>query len=100
MSNIQAHPFIGRYVIIRTYSEGVHIGVLRRFEGREVELTDCRRIWSWQGANTLHEIALRGVHTGSRVSEAIEAILLTQAGEIIPVTPEAEANLRAAGWAA
>ena len=100
MDNTNAnHPFIGRYVIIRTYSEGVHIGVLKRFKEREAELTDCRRIWSWSGANTLHEIANKGVGSASRVSDAIETILLTQVGEIIPVTPESEKNLRNAGWA-
>ena len=88
----------GRYVVVRTYSAGVHVGILQTREGREVTLTNARRIWSWQGANTLHEIALHGVGEGSRVSESVPLIALTEAIEIIPCSAEAEAKLRAATW--
>lgn len=88
----------GLYVIVRTYSAGVHVGILQTHEGREVTLTNARRIWSWQGANTLHEIALHGVGEGSRVSESVPLIALTEAIEIIPCSAEAEAKLRAATW--
>ena len=50
-----------RVVLVRTYSAGVHVGTLVSREGRDVVLADARRIWSWRGANTLHEISLRGV---------------------------------------
>lgn len=88
----------GKYVVVRTYSAGVHVGVLGQREGRELVLTDARRIWNWQGANTLHEVALRGVGKGSRVSEAVPSVLLTEAIEIIPCTGDAERNLREAQW--
>lgn len=87
-----------KYVVVRTYSAGVHVGVLYDRVGKEVVLLDARRIWSWKGANTLHEISLRGVGEGSRVSEMITSITLTEAIEVIPCTRDAEANLRAAKW--
>jgi len=90
---------IGRYVVVRTYSAGVHVGVLAARDGREVTLTDARRIWHWYGANTLNEISLKGVGAKSRVALAVPEILLTEAIEVIPATPEAEANLRDAAWA-
>lgn len=86
------------YVVIRTYSAGVHIGVLERREGKEVTLSNARRIWSWQGANTLHEIALRGVAKGSNVSEPVAHIDLTETIEVLHATPEARANMEAIGW--
>ena len=86
------------YVVIRTYSAGVHVGTLAARRGQEVDLVDARRIWHWKGANTLHEIALRGVGPGSRVSEPVGAITLTQAVEVITATPVARANLEAAQW--
>ena len=86
------------YVIVRTYSAGVHVGVLASRDGREVTLTEARRIWQWKGANTLHEIALRGVGAGSRVSEPVPTILLLEAIEVIPCSAVAEQNLRAAAW--
>jgi hypothetical protein len=85
-------------VIVRTYSAGVHYGHLARRTGKEVELSGARRIWSWRGANTLHEIALRGVGAGSRVSERVESIVLTEAIEIIACTPAGEAAMEAASW--
>lgn len=90
------------YVVVRTYSAGVHVGQLieQSADGRRVVLTDARRIWSWKGANTLHEIALRGVADGSRVSEAVSAVTLTEAIEIIECAPAGEAALRSARWAA
>lgn len=88
----------GPYVIVRTYSAGVHVGVLERRAGREVTLRDARRIWRWHGANTLHEISLRGVASNSKLSEPVAKIDLTEAIEVIPCTPDAEMNLRAAVW--
>jgi hypothetical protein len=91
---------IGQHVIIRTYSAGVHYGTLTRHDGREVEMTDARRIWSWRGANTLHEISLRGVDiSASRISEPVPKILLTEAIEIIAMSDAAVENLSKAGWA-
>lgn len=66
-------------VIVRTYSAGVHFGDLVAREGKEVRLANARRIWNWRGANTLHEIALRGVGAGSKVSETVSGITLTEA---------------------
>lgn len=90
---------IGRYCVIRTYSAGVHVGILSAHNGQAVELGNARRIWNWNGANTLHEISLSGIIIAeSRLSETVESITLTQATEIIPCTPEAEKNLREAKW--
>lgn len=45
-----------QYVVVRTYSAGVHAGELVSQNGKEVTLKNARRIWYWRGANTLHEI--------------------------------------------
>lgn len=89
-----------QYVVVRTFSAGVHVGVLAKRAGKEVTLTGARRIWSWRGANTLSEIALHGVGSGSRLSEPVPEITLTEAIEIIPCTDAARANLEAAPWSA
>lgn len=88
-----------KYVVVRTFSAGVHVGVLVSQNGQEVVLADARRIWRWYGANTLHEIALRGLDVNrSKVSEAVSKIILMQVIEIIPATVEAENVLRSAIW--
>lgn len=89
-----------QHVLIRTYSAGVHYGVLVKREGKEVTLSDARRVWRWRGANTLHELSLRGPSTDySRVSEPVAEILLTEAIEVIPCSPAAVAKFGAVGWA-
>ena len=61
----QVHPAVGRYCIIRSYAAGVHVGIVVSVtdsaSGREVELCDTRRIWSWQGALSCTEIAVSGI---------------------------------------
>jgi len=81
-----------QYVIVRTYSAGVHAGFLKSRNGKEVELVNTRRIWFWNGAASLSELALRGAKHPEKCKfpEAIESIILTEAIEIIPCTPEAQ----------
>ena len=75
-------------VIIRTYSAGVHIGVLKSRKGREIELTGARRLWSWSGAFTLNAVATKGVERkSSRISVPVSSITLLDAIEVIPVAP-------------
>ena len=91
---------IGKFVIVRTYSAGVHAGTLAAHAGTEVQLTGARRIWYWKGANTLNEIALRGVHLTehTRISEPVNRLTVTECIEIIPTTDEARSNLEMSRW--
>jgi uncharacterized protein (DUF4213/DUF364 family) len=80
---------IGKYVIVRTYSAGVHLGFLVAHEGKVVQLKDSRRLWYWEGAFTLNAVAKNGVNfEKSKLSEAVEEIMITEAIELIPVAPE------------
>lgn len=82
-----------QYVIVRTYSAGVHVGELEVRKGREVTLRNARRIWSWAGAFTLSEISQNGI-SGGRISCVVSEITLTEAIEIIPASQKAEECLR------
>lgn len=86
------------YVVVRTYSAGVHVGELIARKGREVTLANARRVWSWRGANTLHEVANHGVGSGSRVSEPVASIELTEAIEVLLCSAEGRKSLVAAEW--
>jgi hypothetical protein len=88
----------GKIVVVRTFSAGVHTGRLIKRNGKEVILSSARRIWSWSGANTLNEISLHGVGKGSRISEAVSRILLTEAIEILECSKEGAASLAHARW--
>lgn len=88
------------FVVVRTHSAGVHCGTLESLEGREVVLSSARRLWRWQGANTLHEVALRGVAEDyTRLSEPVSSITLTEAIEVLVATDAAAENLSRSRWA-
>ena len=88
-----------KWVVVRTYSAGVHCGELVSLDGTEAIIRNARRIWRWRGANTLHEVALRGVDMEySRISEPVEEITLTQAIEVISATAAARENLEVSRW--
>ena len=89
----------GRFVLVRTYSAGVHFGTLESRDGKEVVLRDARRVWYWKGANTLNELIASGPATGSKISEPTSRVTLTEAIEIIDMTAEQHAKLAGAKWA-
>ena len=90
---------IGTYVLVRTFSAGVHVGILHSREGKECLLLDARRVWRWRGANTLSELSQKGGDEGyTRISEPVPSIALTEVIEIIPCGVEARANLSRSRW--
>jgi hypothetical protein len=86
----EASPFIDKHVLVRTYSAGVFVGILKIKSGTNVVLENARRIWKWSGAFTLSEVATKGItKTGSRLAVAVELTELSQAVEIIGTTEAA-----------
>lgn len=86
-----------KYVIVRTYSAGVFAGNLESRNGQEVVLTDARRLWYWVGAASLSQLAVAGTSKPRecKFPVAVPRVELLQAIEIIDVTPEAEASIKA-----
>lgn len=84
---------IGNYVIVRTYSAGVFAGVLISRDGKEVTLAQARRLWKWEGAASLSQLAQSGTSKplGCKFPEPVDEILLTEAIEILSVTKIAQA---------
>jgi hypothetical protein len=85
------------YVIVRTFSAGVHAGILESRKGQEVELSNSRRLWYWDGAATLSQLAMEGTITPAncKFPQPVTSIILTQAIEIIPCTPAARKSIEA-----
>ena len=88
---------IGKYVIVRGDRSGVFAGTLVSQEGQKVELKDCRRLWYWDGAASISQIALEGVKRpdNCKFTVTVERIAILDAIEIIPATADAEANIKA-----
>lgn len=91
---------IGRYVIVRTEKAGVHHGFLAEDCERVVLLTKARRLWRWNGANTLNEIAIHGPAENSNISEEVAEISVRGVIEVIPCTLKATKNLMRQRWKA
>ena len=83
------------FVIVRTYSAGVHFGTLDSRKGKEVVLKNARRAWYWKGAASLSQMAVESVKcpTECKFSVPVATITLTEAIEIITCTPGAKKNL-------
>lgn len=87
----------GKQVIIRADRAGVFFGTLAEKEGTEVTLTNCRRLWYWDGAASISEIAVSGVTRPRecKFSVPVEEITVTGVIEIIPCTQQAIDNINA-----
>lgn len=87
--------YIGRKVIIRADRAGVFYGTLVEKDGTEVELKDCRRIWYWDGAASISEIALSGVTKPEmcKFSVTVSSIIITGVIEVIPCTDAATKSI-------
>ena len=84
---------IGKSVMIRTYSAGVHYGELNKIkdEGSEysVKLIESTRVYSWAGANSLSQLASEGTQeSATKLSVTLPSIYL-KAIEVIEMTDKA-----------
>lgn len=69
------------YVICRCRDAGVHSGYLESQDDLHVNLVNSRRIWYWNGAASLSELAVYGLNpdkTGSKIGAKLDRIQLRQ----------------------
>jgi hypothetical protein len=85
----------GKYSIIRTFSAGVFAGNLMHRKGKEVTLRNARRLWYWDGAASLSQLAMEGTSKpeNCKFPIPVKEILLTEAIEIIAVTEKAKKSI-------
>ena len=85
------------YVIVRTYSAGVFAGTLESRKGREVVMSNARRLWYWNGAASLSQLAQEGTKDpGScKFPTPVDRVELLEAIEILDVTPAAKKSIEA-----
>ena len=85
------------YYIVRTYSAGVFAGYIESRNGQEVVMTSARRLWYWDGAASLSQIAMEGVSKPQNCKFPCEVnrVLLTQVIEILETTDVAKKSISA-----
>lgn len=81
----------GIKVIVRGDRSGVFFGTINERNGREVTLSNCRRIWYWEGAASLSQLAVDGTSSpsGCKFTVTVPEIVILDAVEIITCTDKA-----------
>jgi hypothetical protein len=82
---------LNKKVIIRANGAGVFFGTIVRKEGNEVELNNCRRLWYWDGACSISELAVNGTSAPSncKFSVTVPEMTILDVIEIIPCSEKA-----------
>lgn len=82
---------IGKKVIVRGDKSGVFFGTLVGKDGTEVELTNCRRLWYWDGAASISQLAVDGTTKpdNCKFTITVDNIVILDAIEIIPCAEKA-----------
>ena len=83
------------YKIVRTYSAGVFAGYVESRNGQEIILRNARRLWYWDGAASLSQLAQEGVSKpqNCKFPCEVDKVELLQAIEILDVTEKAKQSI-------
>ena len=84
------------YFIVRGDRSGVFAGEIESRNGQEVKMRNVRRLWYWDGACSISELALSGTQKPDKCkfTVVVDEITLIDAIEIIPTTEEAEKSIK------
>lgn len=82
-------------VIIRSEKAGVFYGELAERRGSEVDMINVRRIWYWDGAASLSQLAVDGVSRPQNCKFSVYVPGMTILGviEVIPCTDKAISSI-------
>lgn len=84
------------YCIVRTYSAGVFAGWFdTKTKGKEGTVFNARRLWYWDGANSLSELSVNGVSKPQNCKFPIEVseVKLTEIIEVLPCSEKAKKSI-------
>jgi hypothetical protein len=81
--------------IVRTKNAGVFFGKIEKRDGDTFTLSNARRLWAWEGAASLSELAQYGTAnpSGCRFPCAVDEVELFGVIEVLGVTETAAANI-------
>ena len=88
-----------KYCIVRTYSAGVFAGYVESRTGQEVVMRQARRIFYWDGAASLSQLAMSGTSKpqNCKFPEAVDRVELLQVIEILDCTEAARKSIDSVG---
>ena len=85
-----------KFCIIRCNRAGVFFAKVRKLDGDVAELAESRRLWYWDGAASLSQLAMEGVkHPGNcKFTVTVPAMTVLGVIEVIPCTDEAVESIK------
>jgi len=83
------------YSIIRGDRSGVFAGYVKERKDNEVTIINARRLWYWDGAASLSQLAVDGVSKpqNCKFPKEVKELLVLDAVEIIPCTERARKSI-------
>lgn len=86
----------GQFVIVRADRAGVFFGKLKEKNGQEVTLTDVRKLYYWNGAAAVEEIAMIGTKRPDdcKFTVTIPEMVIDGCIQVIPCAKEAEETIK------
>lgn len=86
-----------QYYIIRCAEAGVFFAKIKERRGDEADLVDCRRIWYWDGAASLSQLATEGTKAprGCKFTVTVPEMTVLGVIEIIPCSDAAVGSIKA-----
>lgn len=92
-----------QFYIVRGDRSGVFFGEIAERNGREVTIRNVRRLWYWDGAASLSQLATEGTSRPIRCkfTVTVPSITILDAIEILPCTTKAKESIQGvAEWRA
>ena len=87
---------IGKKIIVRSDRAGVFYGTLNEVEPcgdkLTVEMVNVRRLWYWEGAATLTQLAMEGVTVPDKCKFTMwqDSVVVSGVIELLPTTQKAQ----------
>lgn len=84
------------YYIVRGDRSGVFFGHIKERNGREVTMTEVRRLWYWDGAASISQLAKSGTTKpqNCKFTVAVDEVLILDAIEIDECTAKAVHSIK------
>lgn len=84
-----------KYYIVRTNRAGVFFGKIKERSASEITMTDVRKIWYWDGACAVEQLALEGTKKpqSCNFTVVVPEMIIAEPIQIIPCTDKAIESL-------
>ena len=88
-----------QFCIVRCYGASVFFARVENLDGQTAQLRDARRLWYWDGAASLSQLATEGTKApgNCKFTVTVPQMTVTQVIEIIPCSEKAIKSISEVG---